>query len=209
MVVVYHQAEGQCCTEYLRVQAGRLGQCPQITIEIGTAHEVYNHVHMRNVILTGLLFAMAFLSAAASKDHDTSVDPPPCSPKMRQAIDTMKSQKSRADIAPPVPLVSPEAEFPDSARKQLRKKAHAVRRQHFGIHGGYGGQSQGCVPDPTGWVRSGCIRRERCKGIQVQPSERSWGPHCVPDHASGQLPVMLRLQIQEPNITTLSIDILF
>ena len=122
MVVVYHQAEGQCCTEYLRVQAGRLGQCTQITIEIGTAHEVYNHVHMRNVILTGLLFAMAFLSAAASKDHDTSVDPPPCSPKMRQAIDTMKSQKSRADIAPPVPLVSPEAEFPDSARKQLRKK---------------------------------------------------------------------------------------
>jgi len=41
---------------------------------------------MRNVILTGLLFAMAFPSAAASKDHDTSVDPPPCSPKMRQVV---------------------------------------------------------------------------------------------------------------------------
>lgn len=77
---------------------------------------------MRNVMLAGLLFAMAFQSGAAAKGRDKSVDPPACSPAMKQAIDTMKS---RADIVPPVPLLSPEPEFPDSARKQLRK-AHSL-----------------------------------------------------------------------------------
>jgi hypothetical protein len=77
---------------------------------------------MWNEILAGVLFATAFPSGAASNGHDRAVDPPACSPELKQAIDMMKS---RADIVPPVPLLSPEPEFPDSARKQLRK-AHSL-----------------------------------------------------------------------------------
>lgn len=65
---------------------------------------------------------MAFPLAASSKRADSPKDPPPCSAEMMQAIESMKAQKTDADIALPVPVVMPEAEFTDSARKQLRKK---------------------------------------------------------------------------------------
>jgi hypothetical protein len=135
---------------------------------------------MRNVILTGLLFAMAFLSAAASKDRNRPVDPPACSPEMRQAIDTMKSQKARADIAPPVPLVTPEAEFPDSARNQLRKKHTLFADSILGFTVDAEGNPKGvCLIQPAGFGLDGSAANA-AKRYKFKPARDHGDPIAYP-----------------------------
>ena len=105
---------------------------------------------MRYVILMGLLVATAFPNLAGAKDRNKPADmpaaPPLCSAEMRLAIDATKAQKSRADFALPVPVFAPEAEFPDSARKQARKQ-----------HGLWADSIVGFTVDAEGNPRNVCM----------------------------------------------------
>jgi TonB family protein len=135
---------------------------------------------MSNVILMGLLFAMAIPSGAVSKDRDRPVDPPPCSPEMRQAIDRMKAQKSRADIAPPVPLVSPEADIPDSARKQLRKKHTLFAESILGFTVDEEGNPRDvCLIQPAGFGLDASAANA-AKGYKFKPARDHGNPIAYP-----------------------------
>jgi len=106
---------------------------------------------MRDVLLMGLLITTAFPYAAASKDRKEPADPPTCSVEMKQAIEAMKSEQSHSGIVPPVPVVQPEAEFTDAARKQIRKKHGLFTDSILGLTVDAKGNAQDvCLIQPAG-----------------------------------------------------------
>ena len=115
---------------------------------------------MRNVIMSGLMLALAFRLAASSKSADRPKDPPPCSAEMIQAIESMKSRKTDANIAPPVPVVMPEPEFTESARKQLRKK-----------HGPFADIILGLMVDAEGNPKDVCLIQPAGFGLDASAAD--------------------------------------
>jgi hypothetical protein len=137
-------------------------------------------VIMRKVILTGLLFATAFSSVAGSKDRDGFVNPPPCPPEMRRAIETMKVQKSQGDIVPPVPVITPEAELPDSARKQLQKKHTLFADSILGFTvNAEGNTKEVCLIQPAGLGLDVAVAKA-VNGYKFKPARDRGNPIAYP-----------------------------
>jgi len=139
---------------------------------------------MRNMILTGLMLAMTISSASASKRAGRPKDPPPCSPQMKDAIDSMKSHRIEANIAPPVPLVMPEPNFTYSALKQLRKKHAQLADSILGLTvDAEGNPKDVCLIQPAGFDLDASAA-DAAKGYKFKPATNHGNPIAYPTSIS-------------------------